>query len=911
MALNKLGLGFHFSAKNDASGPIRQLKGDLGGLEQKVADTAQRFQNAFGEIENLGRKLQGAGLAIGAGLGQAVKASTEFGSALAEISTVTDDAAFSADKLQALTMRLASTYGGTAVSQAKALYQTISAGVDDATKATELLEVANKFAIGGMTDAFTAVDVLTSVTAAYSAQNLTAAAATDSLFKAVQLGKTTAEELAGVLGRVAPTANALGMKFDELTASIATTTVMGINTAESVTGLKAALANIITPAHAAQQEAARLGIKFTAAEMRSKGFKKFLDQITSSAKFNKDSLSKLFGSVEALNTVTALTANGGKDFQKSLDAMKGKAGATEAAFLKMSNTTEFQNKRFEALKSNTMILIGQAIEPLRLKTTKMAADILQAFNNLPKPMRDMLVRAVALTGAGLTFAGTLLIIIGSVGKLVTALNSAGFTVGVLGSALGPIVAIAAALGLAFAGLKIAVEKDVGGIGKFIDKTFGSIKLAFRGLGQLFSQGGFSGDVQKEMKKAENQGIKGFAINVFLWFNRIKNFFQGLKQGFTEAINAMGPSFEAFIRSVTRLASAFGILGDKGQPDENRSKWEKFGTIGAKVGTALAKVFDLLVQVVTVLTDYWGGFTRGFIFAAATARFLWNGIKDLVAVFDPLFEAFVKVGIGAGDSTSVWSQFGTVVGFVAQLVAGALGVGLNRAVTLLNSMLTPIRMLIGWLVNLGVIFDGVVTMIGGIIEGNWADVWEGMKTVVYGVVSTIIDTVLTMVSAIAKAMDQTGKLVGKNFGAAAAVEKLRGDIKGSLATTLNFQGTKADQEKRQLELAGLKKNPAQPVQPVYGPPTQAQAAAAKAGGLGAATTAAGAPKPGVLASQAAQKPTMATLDPALLNALKPPPPGPPPVVQATFVCDGEVFAKIAAKAKLATDARAFNPTTVPG
>jgi TP901 family phage tail tape measure protein len=112
-----------------------------------------------------------------------------------------------------------------------------------------------------------------------------------------------------VIGRVAPTAASLGVAFGDLLAAIASITGQGLDTAGAVTGLKAALANIIKPTSDATKEAARLGIKFDAATLRARGLTGFLDAITSSAKFNADSLAKLFGSVEALNAITALTAN--------------------------------------------------------------------------------------------------------------------------------------------------------------------------------------------------------------------------------------------------------------------------------------------------------------------------------------------------------------------------------------------------------------------------------------------------------------------------------------------------------------------------------------------------------------------------------------------------------------------------
>lgn len=70
------------------------------------------------------------------------------------------------------------------------------------------------------------------------------------------LGKTTFGELAGSIGQVAPTANAAGVSIDDLLASVASLTANGIGTSEAMTGIKAALSNIIKPTSDASKMAA-------------------------------------------------------------------------------------------------------------------------------------------------------------------------------------------------------------------------------------------------------------------------------------------------------------------------------------------------------------------------------------------------------------------------------------------------------------------------------------------------------------------------------------------------------------------------------------------------------------------------------------------------------------------------------
>jgi hypothetical protein len=55
-------------------------------------------------------------------------------------------------------------------------------------------------------------------------------------------------------------------------------------------------------------------------------------------------MTKLFGSIEAYNTMVALTSDGNRVFTGTMDAMRDRAGATDAAVAKMSATMEHQRK---------------------------------------------------------------------------------------------------------------------------------------------------------------------------------------------------------------------------------------------------------------------------------------------------------------------------------------------------------------------------------------------------------------------------------------------------------------------------------------------------------------------------------------------------------------------------------------
>lgn len=467
MSLNNLGLGMVLTARDMASGVMGRVRESFGRMGDASDDAQARFSAGISSFSR-GAALIGAGaLALRASWGMASEA-TKLEQAVAEVTTLVDDAAISIENLTAISEEMAGTYGGDAIMQAKAMYQTISAGITDATKATDLLRVANELAVGGVTDVTTAVDGLTTMVNAFATQGAEARDVSDAMFVAIRAGKTDATQLGASLGRVAPTAAALGIRFDELLASIAAVTTQGIATSEAASGLKAAMANIIRPTSDAEAEAKRLGIQFDAAALRAQGLAGFLNSITSAAGFNEDSISKLFGSVEAFNVMQAITTNNSAKLTEVLGQMAGRTGATSAAFGRMAGTGAFQNQQLIAQWENTKRLLGRAVLPAFLNVMEKIATaiegVVNAFHSMPAEVQKVI-------GLSLVWGGVLTVLAGGLMMLKGLLIMVGVLAGITLLPIIKVVAIVTAVGMA----AYMIWKHWDKVGKYIKAA---IILAF-------------------------------------------------------------------------------------------------------------------------------------------------------------------------------------------------------------------------------------------------------------------------------------------------------------------------------------------------------------------------------------------------------------------------------------------------
>ena len=345
----------------------------------------RRVRRELNSVENAAdrvRRSLGTAFAIlgsTAFLANAIRQTSQFQTAIAEVSTLVDLAVFNIGRLQQAALEQAALFGQDPQRQARALYQIISAGARDAAEATGILTASNRLAIGGVTDVSTAATGLTSILNAYGLAARSASDVSDILFVGVRSGITTIEQLSSTLGRVAPIAATAGVELDELVATVAALTTGGISTAESVTGVRAILTSIIRPTSEAAEFAAQLGIQFNSAALESQGLSGVLQNVIDATGGSTDQIARLFTGTEALVPVLALTGAAGESLVDILEQMENRTGSTDTAVERISDTFEFQfNRVLRSIETTIQSLLIPALEAM----TPVLRFIADNFDNL-------------------------------------------------------------------------------------------------------------------------------------------------------------------------------------------------------------------------------------------------------------------------------------------------------------------------------------------------------------------------------------------------------------------------------------------------------------------------------------------------------------------------------------------------
>lgn len=422
-----------------------RASGTLTGRELAQAQslTIERTRQLRAEYGSLGQSLQqvqGSLIAAGASLftatrllGNAAAAASQFQRSLAAISTIAPQADL--DALGASVRELTREFGGDASRNAAALYEIIAAGVEDTTQALEILRVANQLAIGGLADTEVAASGLVATLNAYGLAAEEATRVSDAFFVAAAAGNTTIEELSQSIGGVAPLAASVGVSVEQLTSAVGALTAGGLDTGQAFTQIQSALTAVVKPTAEARKAAEALGIQFDVAALRSQGLQQFLVNVSEAAQGNETTLATLFGRVEGLQGVLALTGNQADAFAKALSDMENGAGRTAEAFAKLQETPEARLQLFRAAVGDLQISFGQAVTALTPLLDGLTSAV-NLFNELPSGVRTGIAGVTALTAvvAPLAIAivqsrAALVLLLGSLRALGPAAAAAGGGVG--------------------------------------------------------------------------------------------------------------------------------------------------------------------------------------------------------------------------------------------------------------------------------------------------------------------------------------------------------------------------------------------------------------------------------------------------------------------------------------------------
>lgn len=346
-----------FKLDGDGKG-FRAIAQDANGLRTVMASTLEQSEALKTSLINWSaavQGLQGIDRAVGqisSQLNSITSESEEFNKAMKMANTMAGKDSAGFKQLKGEVADLAKEIPIARDQLANGLYQTISNGVPE-DNWIEFLNTSARSAVGGLADINKVVGVTSTLIKNYGLEWSAAADIQDKIQLTAKNGVTSFEQLSQALPRVTGNASTLGVTIDELMGTFATLTGVSGNTAEVSTQLAAIFTALVKPSSEAAEMAAKMGIQFDAAAIKSAGgFQNFLTQLDSSVKayaqangvLEQEVYSKLFGSAEAIRALIPLQGELADKFSANVANMVNSAGTMDAAYADMSTHGEAVNQ---------------------------------------------------------------------------------------------------------------------------------------------------------------------------------------------------------------------------------------------------------------------------------------------------------------------------------------------------------------------------------------------------------------------------------------------------------------------------------------------------------------------------------------------------------------------------------------
>ncbi len=153
-------------------------------------------------------------------------------------------------------------------------------------------------------------NLIRSVQRAYGQSASQAETLSAKLFKTIELGRVTADELATAFGRVAAVGAEIGASQDELLAAFSSITIGGVSASEAATQIRGLLTGFLKPTEALTAALHKLGFETGEQAIQALGMVGALTAVIGTTDGSTTSVAKLFTNVRALNAVLRTSGNG-------------------------------------------------------------------------------------------------------------------------------------------------------------------------------------------------------------------------------------------------------------------------------------------------------------------------------------------------------------------------------------------------------------------------------------------------------------------------------------------------------------------------------------------------------------------------------------------------------------------------
>ncbi len=374
-----------------------QLK--LAQTDKAVSTFGQKLTLQSTKLITAGGLMAGAVTAVGVAT---VKMAADFEKSMRNVNSITKLSEKEFANMSGEVIDLSKTLPQSAKVLADGLYDISSSGFAGAD-GLKVLEASAKAASAGLTTTATSAKGITAVLNAYGLEAEDAAAVSDIMFKTVDKGVISFEELSATVGDWVGMAEAANLSFEEASGAIAYMTTKGIGAAEAGTSFQRVITGIIKPSEEMAEMLRKAGYESGEMALEQLGLAGTMKLVNDATGGSITKLIDLMPEIRGVRGANALLGAGYDELTTYMKEFNNTAGATDTALEEQSKSLDFQLQLLRNNISAISIEIGTKLIPILTQYTSQTSKTIGANDEL---IASLIIAGgkILLTGAAITAA---------------------------------------------------------------------------------------------------------------------------------------------------------------------------------------------------------------------------------------------------------------------------------------------------------------------------------------------------------------------------------------------------------------------------------------------------------------------------------------------------------------------------
>lgn len=615
---------------------IDKMSSPLNAAGAKLKNSADQWTRAGKQIQNAGKSISAVGGSmtktltvpiVGAGVA-AVKVASDFEKGM---STVQSISGATGKDLETLSQKAKEMGAKTKFSATEATEAFKYMGMAGWNSAQMMSGIEGVMYLAGATgeDLASTSDIVTDALTAFGLSAQDTNMFVDVLAQTANKSNTNVSMLGESFKYVAPVAGSLKYNVQDVSTALGVMANSGIKASQAGTSLRSWMSRMAAPTDQVEVAMKQVGISLTDSSGNMKDFMTVMKETRSGfSKLTEEQKAQAAAALAGKTGMSGLLAivnASDSDFEKLTKSIYDSEGACKTMYDTANNNLQGQLTILKSTVESIAISFGQRMTPYVKKATEWLQKMADKFNALTPEQQDMIIKIglvvasigpmLLIFGKTVTTVGKVVSVVGKVGK---AFKTFGTIAGMIGSPVGMVIAVLAALVVA----GVLVYKNWDKIKATAGKVFGYV-------GKVMHACGVSGDWLKKILTPI--GDKFTAIGA-----KLKEFW-GIFEPVTSKINEI---------NIAVFKVGFGIA------------------IGGAIGYFKSMVVTLGNFIDGIISMYGGLIT--FITGIFTGDWkkAWEGVKEIFGGTFKALESLVRMPMNA------------VIGIINGAIAGINKLGLK-------------------------------------------------------------------------------------------------------------------------------------------------------------------------------------------------------------------------------------------